>query len=161
MSDVYKLQYNGRTIKYGNHDGFVGIEIETITILDLYPVGTLYKSVNADFDPNVTFGGTWVTTNFEGRTPVGFFDDTNINGGEETHTLSLNECPSHNHTFNRVTFGSYGGDNQTQNWNGYNSTNGTYDKISNGTLTPANSTNKASHNNIQKSLICKIWERIA
>ena len=160
MADTYKLQYNGMTLAYPGWDGYLQFE-KPESLLDMFPIGTLYKTVNSNFDPNVSFGGTWTTVNFEGKTPVGFFNANNITGGEETHTLTLSECPSHNHKFERVTFGSYGGDNQTQNWNGYYSTNGTHDKISNGTLTPANSTNNATHNNIQNSLICKIWERIA
>ena len=161
MADLYKLQYANNTLTYPGWNGYVGWKSDNITLLDFYPVGTLYKSVNADFDPNVTFGGTWVTTNFEGRTPVGFFDSNSITGGEESHTLTMDECPAHNHSFNRVVYASFGNDSQTQNWNNYRSTNGTLDKVANGYFQPANSTDKANHNNIQKSLICKIWERIA
>lgn len=84
MSDVYKLQYNGMTLAYPGWNGYIAYG-DSESILDYYPIGTLYKSVNPDFDPNVTFGGTWITTNFEGRTPVGFFDANSVTGGEETH----------------------------------------------------------------------------
>lgn len=158
MSNTYKLQYNNRTITYGaNHY----ISYDAIDILMFYPIGTLYKSVNADFDPNVTFGGTWITTNFEGRTPVGFFDANSVNGGEETHTLTMSECPTHTHSFTRVVYATYGNDTQTGNWNNYRSNAGSYDKVANGKFTPNTNTDAATHNNIQTSLICKIWERIA
>lgn len=73
----------------GNHvfgkQGLYFGKPEPVVLLDFYPIGTLYKSVNADFDPNVTFGGTWTTVNFEGKTPIGFFDANSLTGGGGTH----------------------------------------------------------------------------
>lgn len=160
MAEVFKLQFQSRTLTHSNWDGYLAYN-QTESILDFYPIGTLYKTLNADFDPNVTFGGTWTTVNFEGRTPVGFFDANSTTGGEETHTLSLDECPSHNHSFGRVLYKSYNNDSQTSNWNNYYSSNGSLDKISNGRLSTKENENKGTHNNIQKSMIVKFWERIA
>lgn len=44
-------------------------------IVDLvYPVGTVYETMDIEFDPNVTWGGTWVKTG-EGKFPVGYDPD--------------------------------------------------------------------------------------
>jgi microcystin-dependent protein len=53
-----------------------------------------------------TFGGdgqrTFLLPNLQGRTPVGVGGNIAYGqlGGEETHTLKLNEVPTHNHTLN-------------------------------------------------------------
>ena len=132
-----------------------------IDILSLYPIGTLYKSVNANFNPNTTFGGTWVLTKLQGRTPVGMFNSSTLAGGEKTHTLTIAECPAHSHNFSRVLFGTFGNDVMNTGWNNYRSNTGKSDKVANGNFSTTNSTNNASHNNIQPSMICKIWERTA
>lgn len=59
----------------------------------LYPIGSIYMSVNST-NPSQLFGGTWVQ--ISGR----FLYCTNNSmdtGGEATHTLTINEMPSHNH----------------------------------------------------------------
>ena len=30
------------------------------TVLDFYPIGSIYETSDSTFDPNVTWGGTWV-----------------------------------------------------------------------------------------------------
>ena len=71
-------------------------------VLDLfYPVGTYYETSNTSFDPNVSWGGTWVEDS-AGRVTVakdtGTFATVSDTGGEEKHTLTVDEMPSHNHT---------------------------------------------------------------
>lgn len=44
----------------------------------VYPVGSIYLSLNEDFDPNQAFGGTW-TLITNGK----FLESTNINPGTE------------------------------------------------------------------------------
>ena len=66
-------------------------------LLDLiYPVGSIYMSVN-NTSPATLFGGTWEAIG--GRFLLGA--DTTYSagstGGEETHTLTINEMPSHSH----------------------------------------------------------------
>lgn len=69
----------------------------------VYPVGSIYLSVNAT-NPTQLFGGTWEQWG-KGRVPVGIdTNNSNFNtiektGGEETHTLNINETPSHSHNF--------------------------------------------------------------
>ena len=68
-----------------------------------YPVGSYYWSSEND-DPHDLFGGTW--TPVKGAFLFSVDPDSSDNqynragqtGGEKTHTLQLNEIPSHHHT---------------------------------------------------------------
>ena len=67
------------------------------TLVDLiYPVGSVYISFNNEADPSVIFGGTWerIRNRFLwAATENGVMGET---GGEESHTLTVSEMPSHN-----------------------------------------------------------------
>jgi hypothetical protein len=70
----------------------------------IYPVGSIYMNAAVSTNPATLLGfGTWAAY-AEGKVPVGkassgTFDTLNATGGAETdsHTLTLNEIPSHNH----------------------------------------------------------------
>lgn len=86
------------------------------SIVDIvYPVGSIYTSVNST-SPSLFFGGTWeqikgkflyacedsgITSGLTGGaksvsyTPAG----TNSGGAVSSHTLTVDEIPSHNHSF--------------------------------------------------------------
>lgn len=71
----------------------------TETILNIfYPVGTIYQTSNEGFDPNVSWGGTWIKV--ENRFLLGSSTGKTVGttGGEETHTLTEAELPSHAHS---------------------------------------------------------------
>ena len=78
------------------------------TLLAVYPVGSIYISVSST-NPGTLFGGTWVAF-ATGRTLVGIdtgqteFDTVEETGGAKTHTLTIPEMPSHNHTLVRPTW---------------------------------------------------------
>lgn len=63
-----------------------------------YPIGSIYMSVKST-SPTTLFGGTWEALN-EGRVLIGANSTYPVNskGGEATHTLTVNEMPSHSHT---------------------------------------------------------------
>ena len=63
----------------------------------IYPVGSIYMSM-VNVNPSELFGGTWEALN-EGRVLIGANDTYPVGtkGGEETHTLNVNEMPSHYH----------------------------------------------------------------
>jgi len=78
----------------------------------MYPVGSIYTNAEVSTNPATLLGfGTWAAY-AEGRVPVGkassgTFDTLNATGGAETdsHTLTLSEIPSHNHSngeYNRL-----------------------------------------------------------
>lgn len=64
-----------------------------------FPIGSLYATGDDTFNPNTAEGwqGTWAK--IKGRFILGSSDDYEVNsvGGEATHTLTVDEMPSHNH----------------------------------------------------------------
>ena len=64
----------------------------------VYPVGSIYWSSN-DTDPAILFGGTWVRIKDKFLWAMGDSDTLNSTGGKKTHTLTIDEMPSHGHSF--------------------------------------------------------------
>lgn len=70
-------------------------------MLAIYPVGAIYLSTSSA-NPSILFGGTWEAWG-GGRVPVGVDTSNlkyllpNMQGGEETHTLTVDEMPAHTH----------------------------------------------------------------
>lgn len=82
-----------------------GSAISRSTYSDLFNViGTTYGTGDGDTTFNLP--------NLKGKIPVGYdISDSDFNvvgktGGEKTHTLTINEMPSHSHTFTGVNDGS-------------------------------------------------------
>lgn len=73
----------------------------------VYPVGSIYMSVNAA-NPGTLFGGTWEALD-EGRVLIGANETyaAGSTGGEATHTLTTNEMPSHTHTASTASAGAH------------------------------------------------------
>lgn len=78
-------------------------------LLDLfYPVGSYYETSNSNFNPNKSWGGTWVQDT-RGLVTVGIFDgppsldydaipiSLGQITGESYHKLTEDELPAHNH----------------------------------------------------------------
>ena len=64
----------------------------------VYPVGSLYWSSN-NTDPGTLFGGTWQQIKDMFVLAAGDSYSVNSTGGEKTHTLTIDEIPSHDHSF--------------------------------------------------------------
>lgn len=128
-----------------------------------YPVGAIYQSTNAT-DPTTLMGGTW--TRFgQGRVLVGVseseteFNTVNKTGGAKTHTLNLEEIPSHSHA-QRVTANTGNGTAIRRDWSsdvpsGQNAL--TYPQ---GIDTAATGGGRA-HNNLQPYITVYMWQRTA
>ena len=68
-----------------------------LSISDIYPVGSIYMSVN-NINPSTLFGfGTWEQIKDTFLLSAGDTYTAGTTGGEATHTLTINEMPSHNH----------------------------------------------------------------
>lgn len=63
----------------------------------IYPVGSIYMSVNST-SPATLFGGTWEQIEDRFLLSAGDTYTAGSTGGEATHTLTVNEMPSHNHS---------------------------------------------------------------
>lgn len=91
-----------------------GIQLGSISITQLllmaHPIGSIYSSTAAT-SPADLFGGTW--ERIKGRFIWGIDDGENAGdtGGEKTHTLTVNEMPSHSH-YQKRYWGSSGSANQ-------------------------------------------------
>lgn len=128
-----------------------------------YPVGSIYLSVN-DTNPSKWFGGTWEQI-AKGRTLVGVdtsqteFNTVKKTGGEKTHTLSVNEMPSHSHGtqaggkfVNGIPTNNIGYDSSIAQYSGSGG-------LSVGFIT--NTGGSQPHNNLQPYFTCYIWCRTA
>ena len=88
-------------ISYNDLEDLPVIPVMSAIFNAVYPVGTIYTSVS-NTNPGTIFGGTW-TAFGSGKTLVGVdTSDTDFNlvqktGGSKTHTLTIDEMPSHNH----------------------------------------------------------------
>lgn len=118
----------------------------------IYPVGSFYLSANKESPANVV-GGTWVQIEnaaLRGSSSVGYV-------GSDTHTLTIDEMPSHNHEINTKTGsdvlftypGSVGGSGKAAptDWG-----NGLVISVTGGSQ---------PHSIVQRSFNCFIWYRVA
>ena len=123
-----------------------------VTLDSVYPVGSIYISVNDNFDPNKVFPGTWVSFG-KGRTLVGVdtsdpeFQSSEDTGGEKTHVLTVDELPEHNHDVTvenkELTGGVWNFVGQNAKFGPGNSTSGVFSKGGDGTCFYPSSTGKA------------------
>lgn len=130
-------------------------------ILDMfYPVGTIYQTTDSTFDPEDKWGGTWEY--IKGRFLLSDSNDYTVGetGGEATHTLTVQELPSHTHTM------YVNNDGSSSSWS---PTTGTYlvkpDYVTTSTKNYAGklAQNGAgldnAHNNMPPYLVVRTWKR--
>ena len=89
-----------------------------VNLLDIvYPVGSIYQSMNAT-SPADSIGGTWTKI----KTFLYGADTAKKTGGETTHTLTVNEMPAHSHSVN-LHYADNSGNNtgHTSYWGRYGS----------------------------------------
>ena len=133
----------------------------TQDIIDLfYPIGRGFIDFT-DTDYSNYLGCTW-ERELVGLTPIGYDpDDSDFNQlgktlGEKTHTLTINEIPSHSH--NSTSKGFIIDTGATHN---YSRGNITAPAVINTSTKTANTGGGKPHNNIQPSKVVAYWKRIA
>lgn len=118
----------------------------------IYPIGSIYISMNST-NPSELFGfGTWELTSKD-RFLLGVGDtytQANTTGGEATHTLTVDEIPSHRHSI-----AAYG--------NGFRaeSTGSTANTDNETKMYTDNTGGGQPHNNMPPYLTAYIWKRIS
>lgn len=140
--------------------------------LKIYPIGSIYMSVNST-NPSNLFGGTWVEWG-SGRVPVGIdssdsdFSSVESTGGAKTHTLTESQLPKISGSFSL-----HGQESGTNIYGVSGHFSGTYMggkyKAPNGTTAAAYSHANitysfgggSSHNNLQPYITCYMWKRTA
>lgn len=124
----------------------------------IYPVGSIYLSVNAT-NPSVLFGGTWEQLQDRFLLACSSTYRAGSTGGEATHTLTVDEMPSHYHQMKdggRMVYwdsgltpvgATYGSSsvNYQATWNSYTLNEG----------------GNESHNNMPPYLAVYMWKRIS
>ena len=136
-------------------------------LLAAHPVGSVYQST-VDTSPESLFGGTWEEIRDVFLLAAGTRTAGNA-GGEETHTLTVSEMPSHGH---RMCISGYVGW-KTQHISGY-VLNYNSDAILNasavetdlphtaiGNLNIIGNGGDAAHNNMPPYLTIYMWKRTA
>lgn len=137
-------------------------ELKSYIVDMIYPVGSIFMSI-VNTNPQTYLGGTWVAWG-TGRVPVGVdtnqssFNSVEKTGGENSHTLTINEMPSHAHYTSNYHGGGKTQNNATTNagvhgdqnyWNFYNA--GLSNYVGSGW----------AHNNLQPYITCYMWKRTA
>ena len=121
----------------------------------IYPVGSIYITANAT-NPSVLFGGTW--EQLKGKFLVGVdssdtdFETSGKTGGEKTHTLTVDEMPSHNHNILKLRWNTSAGANAVYGSNGLG-TGSDYDNI-------GYTGGGQAHNNLPPYMTVYMWKRI-
>ena len=144
------------------------------TLLDkFYPVGSIYISTSLSTvqQVNNTIGGEWEVYG-KGQTLVGIdtnqeeFKTINQTGGEKTHTLTVDEMPSHTHIQDPHNHQLPADSNGTifNNWWGPNATAKLISKAGGYTTSSTIATNQntggsKAHNNLQPYIVVYMYKR--
>ena len=128
------------------------------SIIDIvYPVGSIYMSVNAA-DPSKLFSGTsW--EKLEGRFLLGSSSTyaNGATGGEATHALTIDEMPEHRHS---IAFPNAGGPYGDANIS-YPESSGTEKTWLAEMCKTQSAGGSAAHNNMPPYLVVNMWKRIS
>lgn len=119
-----------------------------------HPIGSIYMSTEST-SPASLFGGTWEQIKDKFLLSAGSTYSAGSTGGESTHTLTVNEMPSHSHQAYSVVLLRPNGDGNIQSassnsfWNGGGMDNTTAQG------------GGSAHNNMPPYLTVYMWKRIA
>lgn len=148
-----KVWYRYRHYQTGNWTPWV---VEGID--NFYPIGSIYQST-APTNPTTFMGGVWERFG-NGRVLVGVdeadadFNTANKTGGEKTHTLTIDEMPSHSHR--QYVSANNGNDSIRRDW----SSDGSSKAYDQGMETGRAGGNRP-HNNLQPYVTLYRWRRTA
>ena len=125
------------------------IEDGIIDLLMVYPVGSIYISVNST-SPASLFGGTWEILNDVFLLAAGSYANAGTFGGEATHTLTVDEMPAHSHSIPYMP-----GHDEGVEWVGQSGTAASQTRS-----TDING-GGAAHNNMPPYMAVYMWKRVA
>lgn len=120
----------------------------------IYPVGSVYISFS-NTSPASLFGGTW--TQLSNRFLYASTGTAGSTGGESTHTLTVDEMPSHTHKINR----GWGSDSGSSGRMVYAENTLKYSNYSDSDLITRSTGGGKPHNNMPPYITCFIWRRTA
>ena len=126
----------------------------------IFPIGSIFMSLQNNSPANF-LGGTWEPFG-EGRTLIGVsssdtdFNAPNKTGGEKTHTLTIQEMPSHMHDMADNDAGYFAGWGDRAGWHQMAELNGTA-----GRFGTAYTGGNQPHNNLPPYITVYMWARTA
>lgn len=120
-------------------------------------VGEIYMTTSSE-NPNVKFGGTWEQIKDVFLLSAGDEYIAGSIGGEAEHILTIDEMPSHAHTFNRHQLWRTEDVPEAGTSNGYGASNKTLSVYSDNTSMTGGS---QAHNNMPPYLAVYVWKRVA
>lgn len=115
-----------------------------------YPIGSIYLSVN-NINPSEYFGGDWEQIKDVFLLACSTKYTAGSTGGEETHKLTVEEMPSHNHSVYYGMDGASPGNTLTASSNSIGQSNGAI----------TNRGGNQPHNNMPPYLAVYMWKRVA
>lgn len=125
----------------------------SIDFNEIYPVGSIYMNVT-NVNPGTLFGGSWEQIKDRFLLASGNTYSNGSTGGEATHTLTVNEMPSHKHN----TQGQWSTAGTGNRCLSYNKISGDPVRSDNPILATGGG---AAHNNMPPYLAVYIWKRIS
>ena len=123
-----------------------------------YPVGSIYISVVSTNPATLLGVGTW-TAFAEGRMLVGLkstdtdFDTVEETGGAKTHTLTVDEMPSHSHTLNYYPDTAGGGSSPSK--------HGDSDNVTSTEIASDSTGGGSAHDIMNPYIVTYMWKRTA
>lgn len=145
------------------------IKINKLLIDSIYPVGSIYLSVNST-NPSTLFGGTWEQIKDKFLLACGSSYSNGSTGGEATHKLTIDEMPSHQHRQRFVSVYGYEGFMVSNNGGGGEETNSDLGVFPSATASSQRTDKKRTltdiagdnqpHNNMPPYLAVYMWKRI-
>ena len=143
-------------MKYSGNFNIPSLEFSMIIDL-IYPIGSIYMTVS-DINPFETIKfGVWEKIENKFLLASSNIHMNGETGGEENHTLTINEMPKHSH---KMKYDSVG-------WTAIKQSSGTngiveYNKSSyDGQYSTEEVGNGNAHNNMPPYLVVNMWKRIA
>lgn len=127
--------------------------IKSQLLNSIYPIGSIYMSVNST-NPENFIGGTWERIQDKFLLASGSLYSAGSTGGEATHKLTIDEMPKHRHEMIMRNTGS----------NAYNQPYPPYTASGDTTTTPAGmdyAGGDQPHNNMPPYLAVYVWKRTA
>lgn len=152
-------------------------ETASFFINAIYPVGSIYMSVN-NVDPSILFGGGW--EQISGKFLLAASDEYEVGseGGESSHSLTVQEMPTHSHiattgsggththtigtarnskTFSGNVYSVHPDATGAETFNGTTSQDGSHEH----TVRVENTGNGLAHNNMPPYLTVNMWKRVS
>ena len=153
-----------RLANIGESSGIAESEIKEVVekiidakTLEKYPIGSIYLSTE-NTNPSKMIGGEWKQLKDSFLLGAGDTYKAGTAGGEATHTLTVDEMPSHTHTLTPYSLYLLGGSSVSGLGSGGS---GTYYWTDGSKVNSKSTGGNQAHNNMPPYLVVYMWQRIS